>query len=113
MATYKSKYTSAVFIPATIKLVAITYTLDSIGQSVASEQTNDRSGRIGSVSASEVERAGQNGYKAEYEAVVWSSEYNGELIAEYNGRRYQIYRQYMRSDGRTELYLGQRAGTNG
>lgn len=110
MATYKGKYTSAVFIPATITLVSTSYTIDAIGQTVATQTNQDREGRIGSVSASEVERAGQAGFKADYEAVIWSAEYNGEETAIYNGKSYQIYRQYMRSDGRTELYLGQRAG---
>lgn len=113
MATYKGKYTAAVFEPVDITLVSVGYQTDAIGQAIPTETTSTIQGRIGSVSASEDERAGQKGFKAMHEAVVWSFEFNDEEIAEVNGKRYQIYRYYKRSDGRTELYLGQRAGTNG
>lgn len=113
MATYKGKYSAAVFEPVTITLVSVTYQLDTYGQSVATETTSDIQGMIGSISATEDERAGQKGFKAEKEAVVWAFEFADQEIAEVNGKRYQIYRYYKRSDGRVELYLGQKAGTNG
>ena len=112
MATYKGKYTAAVFEPVDITLISVTYQNDAIGQPIATEQTSTIPGRIGSVSSTEDERAGQRGFKAEKEAVIWSFDYHEEEIAEVNGKRYQIYRYYKRSDGRTELYLGQKAGTN-
>lgn len=113
MATYKGKYSAAVFEPVEITLISTTYQLDSLGQPVATETTSTVQGMIGSVSATEDERAGQKGFKAEKEAVVWAFEFSDEEIAVVNGRRYQIYRYYKRSDGRVELYLGQKAGTNG
>lgn len=112
MATYKGKYTSAQFLPREIHLKSVSYTTDTIGQSVPFETDVKRLGYISSVSATEDERAGQKGFKAVYEAVVWSNEYAGEELAEVDGKRFQIYRTYRRSDGRTELYLGQRAGSN-
>ena len=112
MATYKGKYSAAVFLPCDITLVSSAYTLDSIGQPVTTEGGSVVHGMIGSVSASEDERAGQKGFKAAHEAVVWAFEYNDEEVAIVNGKRYQIYRYYRRSDGRVELYLGQRAGVN-
>lgn len=112
MATYKGKYSAAVFEAVDVTLISVEYQNDAIGQPIATEKTSTVPGRIGSVSASEDERAGQRGFKAEKEAVIWSFEYNDEEIAEVNGKRYQIYRYYKRSDGRTELYLGQRAGAN-
>lgn len=112
MATYKGKYTAAVFIPCQVTLVSFTYDIDSIGQQTSNERQSTIQGYIGSVSASEDERAGQKGFKAMHEVVVWSYEYHDEELVIVDDKRYQIYRYYRRSDGRTELYLGQRAGTN-
>lgn len=112
MATYKGKYSAAVFLPCDITLVSCVGALDSIGQPVMTEGELVVHGMIGSVSASEDERAGQKGFKAAHEAVIWAFEYNDEEVAIVNGKRYQIYRYYRRSDGKVELYLGQRAGVN-
>ena len=76
MATYKGKYTAAVFEPVDITLISVTYQNDAIGQPIAIEQTSTIPGRIGSVSATEDERAGQRGFKAEKEAVRWSIDYH-------------------------------------
>ena len=112
MATYKGKYSAAVYLPCTIKLLSTVYTTDTIGQAEPTTTEKSVMGYIGSVSAQEDERAGQRGFKDLHEAVIWAAEYHNEEVAIVNGRRYQIYRYYARSDGRVELYLGQRAGTN-
>jgi hypothetical protein len=37
-------------------------------------------------------------------------DYNGEDTAEYDGKRYGIYRTYERDDEQVELYLEKKAG---
>ena len=54
------------------------------------------------------------GFENEVMVTVWAFEYQGEKHAEYRGRVYTIYRDYLRSrDDRQELYLGQKAADKG
>lgn len=110
MATYKGKYTGAVYRPKTINLISVSYQVDAIGQRVPIEATTPMQGMVASVGATELTRAAQQGYQASWEAVVWAHEYHEQKIAEIDGKRYLIYRYYIRSDGRVELYLGDKAG---
>ena len=50
------------------------------------------------------------GIKPEFIVKVWEREYNGETLLEYEGKRYVIYRTYLVSDGRTELYCQKDVG---
>lgn len=67
-----------------------------------------------SVSRSEWSTAGDAGLRAEYRATIFAPEYNGEEVAELELRggkkRFVIYRTYLDSNERLELYLGNRAG---
>lgn len=55
-------------------------------------------------------RAGQQGLRLETVLVVDSTEYGGELQAQFDGDTLDIIRIYPRSDGLTELYLARKAG---
>ena len=66
---------------------------------------------VESIGQSEFFAAQQSGMHAELKIVVWASDYTGEPLCEIQGKRYNIYRTYMRRDGKTELYLGEKVGT--
>lgn len=57
-----------------------------------------------SVSQREFFDANSAGLKAELKFKLWTQDYNGELKAEYNGKRYKVYRTYENFDT-TEIYL--------
>ena len=54
--------------------------------------------------------AGLQGFKPEFRFTVWMSEYNEQETLEYKDKVYQIYRTYIRNDGRIELYVTERKG---
>lgn len=94
-----------------ISLISILNTsADSIGQVVITEQSTDVYADITSISQSEFMQAGQIGLKPDLRFDIWETEYNGETILEYNSIRYSIYRTYMKTNGRIELYTEKRVG---
>lgn len=94
-----------------ISLISILNTsADSIGQVVITEQSTDVYADITSISQSEFMQAGQIGLKPDLRFDIWETEYNGETILEYNSIRYSIYRTYMKTNGRVELYTEKRVG---
>ena len=83
---------------------------DCIGQAVdlsAEERTIQCT--VDSIGRSEWITAMQGGYQSEAMVEVFSASYNGEFLAQYNGKTYEIYRTFQRGD-KTELYLGTRIG---
>lgn len=93
-----------------IKLIAETFAADSIGNQTATETNKTVYAEIASVSQSEFFQAGQSGLKPDYKVIMWSFEYNGENIIEYDSKRYNVYRTFLRTDEKIELYLTQKAG---
>ena len=65
---------------------------------------------ISSVGQKEFFAAAQTGLKPELRVVVWADEYDGQPIVEVGDRRLTVYRNYLRSDGKVELYLTEKAG---
>ena len=108
---------------AVFTLIALAYTVDAIGQRVPFTQstTGDPepaettrevyARRIDSVTRTEWATAGQMGFQAEYRVTMFLHDYNGEGIAELDGKRYAVYRTYHSAPDEIELYLGERAGT--
>ena len=97
----------------TIDLISQTYTTDVIGQRVATEKTNKVFGTLQSISRAEwtsYSSTGRSGLVPAYMVTVFMGDYNGESIAEYDGKRYGIYRTYERDDELVELYLEKKAG---
>lgn len=83
---------------------------DAIGQEISEAvATQTIQCTINSIGRSELITARQIGYDPEVEADVFSASYNGEPLAQYNEKTYEIYRTFQRGD-RTELYLGIRIG---
>ena len=83
---------------------------DCIGQAI-DEAVEERTIQctVDSIGRSEWSTAQQGGYEAEALVKVFSASYQGESIAQYNGKTYEIYRTFQDGD-QTELYLGTRIG---
>lgn len=83
---------------------------DCIGQAIDETlETRTIQCKVDSIGRSEWTTAQQGGYEAEIMAIVFSASYNGESLAQYNGKTYEIYRTFQNGD-ETELYLGTRIG---
>lgn len=65
---------------------------------------------VESVGQNEFFSAAQAGLKAEYKVSVWIDDYDNEAYIKIGGRNYDIYRTFMRKDGKTELYTGKKIG---
>lgn len=94
-----------------VTLISQTETYDDMGVPAVTENETTIKGNFQSVSAQEFYRGGEIGIKPEFVVKVWEREYNGETVLEYEGKRYIIYRTYLVSDGRTELYCQKDIGS--
>ena len=65
---------------------------------------------IESVGQNEFFQAAQTGLKAEYKISVWLDDYDGEAYVKINGKNYDIYRTFVKKDGKIELYTGKKIG---
>ena len=65
---------------------------------------------VSSVSMSEWFEGGRNGLNPELRMTMFSGDYNGEKLIEYNGTEYSIYRTYLRRNDVLELYVERRGG---
>jgi len=93
-----------------IKLITKSYLPDQIGQLIPTEEEKTIFCDVSSVSATEFANAGAMGLKPSYLIRVWTAEYNGADIVEYNSKRYSVYRTYEAQNGRTELYIQEDVG---
>lgn len=94
----------------TLKLIAVTYTTDTIGQKIPTESERTVYCALRSVTRQEWKDAGEMGFKPAYTATMFVYDYEGEAIAELNGKRYGIYRTYLTTNDQIELYLEEKAG---
>ena len=69
--------------------------------------------QVNSVSAQEFFEAGRNGLNPAFRMVMFFADYEGEMILEYKGKTYAIYRTYQRKTDELELYVERKGGTNG
>lgn len=95
---------------ANVKLISQNISYSEIGVPVSTSSTTELIGNFQTVSAQEFYRGGELGIKPEFIIKVWDAEYNGETLLEYDGKRYIIYRTYLVSDGRRELYCQKDVG---
>lgn len=65
---------------------------------------------VSSVSGSEWFEGGRNGLNPELRLTMFSGDYNGEKLIEYNGTEYSIYRTYLARNNSIELYVERRGG---
>lgn len=94
-----------------LKLVSKQYTVDDLGQKKATEIEKEVFCDVMSISQKEFQSAGLVGMKPTYEFRVWLSEYNGEEVCIYEGKRYSVYRTYCQGNGRIELYVEKDTGS--
>lgn len=66
--------------------------------------------RVESVSQSEFFSAAQVGFKASYKLTLWASDYGDQPFVRLGGKRYEVYRTYLKPDGKVELYLTEKLG---
>lgn len=79
------------------------------GKDIA-EKKREVIGEMRSVGQKEELSASQKGMKAEKTVKIWKYDFEGELIAEIEGKRLSIYRTFI--DGNfIYLYCGEKAGT--
>ena len=69
--------------------------------------------KVDSVTASEFFDGGRNGLNPEYRFTMFSGDYQGERVVEYNGERFGVYRTYKAKNDMIELYCERKGGTNG
>lgn len=70
--------------------------------------------RVNSVTRAEFFDAGRNGLNPAYCFTVFFGDYNDEMLCEYNGKCYGIYRTYhVPGTDYLELYAERKGGTNG
>lgn len=69
--------------------------------------------QVESVTQSEFFGGGRNGLNPAFRFLVFTGDYRGEPMCEYNGQTYTIYRTYhVPGTDQTELYVERRGGTN-
>ncbi len=99
-------------------LISLSVTEDDLGQDIETEIPRQIFCSKLSINRAEFLAAGQLGLKPQMTILVDSDEYDGEKSLRYeeNGEltedspKYEIYRDYRRSDGFTELYCEVRTG---
>lgn len=93
----------------TVNLISQTETLDDIRQPVMQETSSTIYATMLEITRTEWAAAQQQSLSPSFRLLVFFRDYNGENIAELNGKRYLIYRTFGAGDY-IELYLGQRVG---
>lgn len=94
----------------TVNLIKKTYVSDDIGQQIPAETIKTVFADIQSISQNEFFKAGQSGLKPQYKILIWGFEYNGETAIELDGKKYSVYRTFLRNDEKIELYLTEKVG---
>ena len=96
-----------------LKLISKTYTKDKYGVQKATETEREVFCDVKSISRMEFFEAGRNGLNPEYEFIIAETEWQGETILEYRGKRYGIYRTYIEPNTDfIELYAERKGGDN-
>ena len=96
-----------------IYLVRETKAQNDIGEWVSTEVLRKVYANVTSISASEYFSASQIGLNPEIRFTMFAPDYDGELIVEYNGIRFSVYRIYRTTSDKMELYAQREAGTAG
>lgn len=86
-------------------------TLIHPGETKEGDEKTPVFGEINPVGRNEFNDAGQAGYKAQYQFVIWAAEYDEQPEAIFDKKRLTIYRTYgPRPDDKIELYAAERVG---
>lgn len=100
-----------IFVNEIIFLIAVEYTQNENGDTVETEVCRREAfAEVKSVQQSEFHSAAAQGRRAELRLEVWEFEYGGEKYAAVRGKRFEIYRSWVRPDGICELYVSEIVG---
>ena len=95
-------------------LLAVTSAQNEYGVFVETVKETKVFCQVESVTQSEFFGGGRNGLNPAFRFLVFTGDYRGEPMCEYNGQTYTIYRTYhVPGTDQTELYVERRGGTNG
>lgn len=89
-------------------LIKKTWTMDALNQQTATEEERAVFVNVQSVSQTEWFNGGQNGLKPEWKVTMFAPDYEDEDEIELFGKRWTIYRTYLRADELLELYVEKR-----
>lgn len=88
-------------------LIAQTFTVNSIGDAVASESSRQVFVEVKSVGLKRKIEAMATGLNIEFKLILADiQEYKGEKLVEYNGVRYNVLNVYIADDQSVELTVG-------
>lgn len=96
-----------------LNLISQTYTQNDFGVWEDTTTSREVFVQVDSINRAEFYEAGRNGLNPEYRFRMFSGDYEGEELCEYNGQPYAIYRTYLRRDDTIELYVVRKGGSNG
>ena len=95
-----------------VKLIKRAPLVDSLGEVTNDVETfREVYGVVASSTQQEWFTAHRDGINALYKLVIYSFEYDNELVVEMDGERYSVYRTFEVSVDKMELYLEKKAGT--
>lgn len=96
-----------------IDLIAQRFQKDAYGVDRPTETSRQIFAQVESVTRAEFYQGGRNGLNPELVFTVFAADYQGEEILVYQGRRYGIYRTFVKGGDYMELYAERKGGTNG
>lgn len=92
-------------------LVTETYTQDDFGIYQTRRELRKVYVNVSSVYANEWFEGGRNGLNPQYRFTMFSFDYLGEKIIEYDGTQYAIYRTFIKNRDEIELYAELKMGS--
>lgn len=93
-------------------LVSESFTKNKYGVYERTETKSKVYVNVTSVNSQEWFEGGRNGLNPEFRFTMFSHDYHGEQIIEYNDIQYTIYRTYIRKKDEIELYTIKRKGNH-
>lgn len=93
-----------------IQLITETITTDTIGNQTVAETPTQVFATAKPIRQNEFFSARTLGINPACKMEVFSGDYSGQLLMEWNGQKYNIYRTYEREDDITELYAERHIG---
>ena len=97
---------------AVITLIQTNKRQDEYGRWIPYTTKRDVFCQVDSISQNEFFEAGRNGLNPEFRFTMFQYDYQNEVLVEYKGDQYSVYRTYIRRDDNIELYVERKGGTN-
>ena len=91
-------------------LLSIETTQDNLGQFIKKENAYMVFCSKMSITRAEFSAAGALGHKPDIMLIVDSDSYENEMLVEFEGKKYSIYKTFQRNDGFTEIYCEVKSG---